>query len=96
MKIFKSAIAQQNILDSYDRLLKMWDVDIEETDIPTTYGTTHIITCGDKTNPPLILFHGVGDNSALMWLYNARELSQHFWVFAVDTIGGERNQCNSS
>jgi len=96
MKIFKSAIAQQNILDSYDRLLKMWDVDIEETDITTTYGTTHVITCGDKNNPPLILFHGVGDNSALMWVYNARELSQHFWVIATDTIGGPgKSQPNS-
>ena len=88
LKIYKNAKAEKNILTTYDMLLKMWNVDIFETDIPTTYGSTHVITCGDKSNPPLILFHGVGDNSALMWVYNARELSRCFWVIAIDTIGG--------
>ena len=88
MKVFKSTKAQKNVLDTYDKLLKMWNVNFEETDIPTTYGATHVITCGDKNSPPLILFHGVGDNSALMWVYNARELAKHFWVMAIDTIGG--------
>ena len=88
MKVYKSAKAQKNVINTYDKLLRMWNVDIEEADISTTYGTTHVITCGDKSKPPLLLFHGVGDNSALMWLYNAKELAQHFWVIAIDTIGG--------
>jgi len=88
MKVYKNAKARKNVLDSYDELLKMWNVRLEETDIPATYGTTHVITCGDKNNPPLVLFHGVGDNSALMWVYNARDLARYFWVIAVDTIGG--------
>jgi len=88
MKVFKSTKAQKNVLDTYDKLLKMWNVDFKETNIPTTYGATHVIMCGDKNNPPLVLFHGVGDNSALMWVYNARELAKHFWVMAIDTIGG--------
>jgi len=88
MKVFKGTKAQDNILGTYNKLLEMWNVNIEETDIHTTYGTTHVIMCGDRNNPPLILFHGVGDNSALMWFYNAQELAQHFWVIAIDTIGG--------
>ena len=66
----------------------MWNVDKKERDIPTSYGTTHVILCGNESNPPLVLFHGVGDNSALMWIFNAEALSRHFWVIAVDTIGG--------
>ena len=88
MKIYKSETAKKNVLDTYDKLLEMWDVDKEEKIISTTYGTTHVIICGDDNNPPLVLFHGVGDNSALMWLYNAKALAQKFRVIAVDTIGG--------
>lgn len=88
MRIYKSKNAGRQILDTYDKLLYMWNVDKEEKDIPVTYGTTHVITCGDKNNPPLLLFHGVGDNSALMWVYNAQALSRHFRIIAIDTIGG--------
>jgi pimeloyl-ACP methyl ester carboxylesterase len=46
------------------------------------------IIAGGKKSPPLVMFHGVGDNSALMWVYNARELSKHIRLMAVDTMGG--------
>jgi pimeloyl-ACP methyl ester carboxylesterase len=88
MKFYKSENARKNILDTYDKLLDLWNVDKEERDITTTYGTTHVITCGDENNPPLVLFHGVGDDSALMWLYNAKSLSRHFRLYVIDTIGG--------
>lgn len=88
MKVYRSANAQRQILATYDQLLAMWEVDRVERDISTTFGTTHVIQCGDTGNPPLVLFHGVGDDSALMWLYNAKALAQHFCIFAVDTIGG--------
>ena len=88
MKVYKNAKARDRVLDTYDKLLAMWNVAIEEQDIVTTYGSTHVIMCGDKNNPPLILFHGVGDNSALMWLYNTKVLARKFYVIAVDTIGG--------
>ncbi|MDD3243243.1 MAG: alpha/beta hydrolase [Eubacteriales bacterium] len=35
-----------------------------------------------------MLFHGVGDDAALMWVYNAAALGQHFRVYAPDTLGG--------
>lgn len=88
VKVFKKPSQQAELYQSYDRLLKLWNVDVDEIDINTSYGSTHVITCGNPENKPLILFHGVGDNSALMWIYNARALSEHFYVIAVDTIGG--------
>jgi pimeloyl-ACP methyl ester carboxylesterase len=88
MKIYRSKKAGKQIHDTYNELLNMWNVDKEEQDIAGTYGSTHIITCGDKGKSPLVLFHGVGDNSALMWLYNAQALSRHFHIIAIDTIGG--------
>ncbi len=85
---YKSIEGQRLILESYDKLLASWDVDKEEKDIPTTWGTTHVIIAGDPSSPPLMLLHGVGDDSALMWIYNAKELSLHFRLYAVDTMGG--------
>lgn len=47
-----------------------------------------MIEFGEKEKDPLILFHGVGDDTALMWIYNAKALGEHFHVYAIDTIGG--------
>ena len=88
MKVYKSEEGQKNILESYDKLLGQWGCDKTERDVTTTYGTTHVIECGDTNFPTLVLFHGVGDDSALMWIFNAAFLSKHFHIFAVDTIGG--------
>jgi pimeloyl-ACP methyl ester carboxylesterase len=88
MKIFKSEAGRQQVWESYDQLVKQWGVEVEETDLETSFGSTHIIRAGSRDLPPLLLFHGVGDNSALMWVYNARELAEHFHLIAVDTIGG--------
>ncbi|MDP4091189.1 MAG: alpha/beta hydrolase [Bacillota bacterium] len=93
MKVYKSEKAKEKILKTYDQLLDEWGTAVEETDISTTYGTTHVVQCGEKNNPPLVLFHGVGDDSALMWIFNAKELSGHFRIYAVDTIGGPGKSC---
>lgn len=88
IKVYRSSKAQSSIQNTYDKLIAKWDVRVDEIDIPTSYGNTHIIACGEETNPPLVLFHGVGDDSALMWVFNAKALSEQFRVYAVDTIGG--------
>ena len=88
VKVYRSKKAGEKILQTYDQLLTKWDCEIEERDIPTTYGTTHIIETGNKEGMPMVLFHGVGDDSALMWIFNARALGQNYHLFAIDTIGG--------
>lgn len=88
MKVYRSRKMQQEIIRTYNKLVKQWGIVVEEMDIATPYGMTHIIACGNKNNPPLLLFHGVGDDAALMWIYNAKYLSLYYRVYAVDTIGG--------
>ena len=88
VKVYRSKKAGEKILQTYEQLLTKWDCEIEERDIPTTYGTTHIIETGNKEGMPMVLFHGVGDDSALMWIFNARALGQNYHLFAIDTIGG--------
>ena len=88
MKVYRSRKSGQVIRETYDRLLSLWKCELRERDVETEYGTTHIIECGQEENPPLVLFHGVGDDSALMWIFNAPELSRYFHIFAIDTLGG--------
>jgi pimeloyl-ACP methyl ester carboxylesterase len=88
INIYKNDAGKEQVLHSYDRILEMWSTDFQEHDVETAYGMTHCITSGIKENPPLLLFHGVGDNSAVMWALNMQELSKHFYCIAVDTIGG--------
>lgn len=88
VKVFKSDAGKERVLRSYNELLGDWGTEVRELDIETPYGTTHCITAGEAGLPPLLLFHGVGDNSAVMWLLNMKELSRHFCCIAVDTLGG--------
>ena len=88
VKRFKSPEGKQMIYESYDKLLELWGVDKEELDIETLYGKTHIIVSGNMARPPLLLFHGSGDNSVMTWFPNVRELVKHYYVVAVDYFGG--------
>lgn len=88
MKLFKSAKAAALVLASYEVFMARWPVPYTEQDLQGKWGTTHVIECGKPENPPLVLFHGVGDNSAVMWELNIGALSENFHCFAVDTLGG--------
>lgn len=88
MKIYRTRKAKENILNTYDRLLEAWGTEVLPVKVPTRYGTTHINVFGREDAPPVVLFHGVGDDSALMWIYNAATLAPHFRLYAVDTLGG--------
>lgn len=88
MKIFKNEKKEKMFFESYNEILGKWKCDFEEVDIETSFGITHCILCGQPSNPPLLMFHGVGDNSAVMWVLNIDELSKHFYCIAVDTLGG--------
>ena len=88
MKVYRSEKQGQIIRQTYDELLKLWGCQILERDVQTTFGTTHVIEVGKDGAPALVLFHGVGDDSALMWIFNAAELGRHFKLYAIDTLGG--------
>jgi len=88
MKVYKTEKGKNDLYESYEKLIEQWDVELEENNIVTKFGTTHIIEAGKKNEPILLLFHGVGDNSAMMWIFNAKELAEKFRIIAIDAIGG--------
>ena len=86
ISVFKSPEGETKNITAYDVVLEHWPVTFEERDLPTRFGTAHIIVSGRAENRPLIILHGQ-DSCAISWIYNIAELSQTFRTYAVDTIG---------
>ncbi|MCR2823637.1 alpha/beta fold hydrolase [Lederbergia panacisoli] len=84
--VFNNEDKKQSYYESYDQSLKQWDVETESLYIDTSFGKTHVITCGPEGAPPLVLIHGMTVSST-MWFANAPDWSQQFRVFAIDVMG---------
>ncbi|HMF98764.1 MAG TPA: alpha/beta hydrolase [Vicinamibacterales bacterium] len=73
-------------LAAYDAAMKTWPVPFEEMTLSSKFGTTHVVVCGPKDAPPLVLLHGYMATSA-MWSLNVAEFSRRYRVYAVDVMG---------
>ena len=56
--VFKTPEGEVAFLAAYDAAMKLWPVRYEELEVPSRFGTTHIIASGPKDAPPLVLLHG--------------------------------------
>src|SRR5512141_2692619 len=84
--VYKSPEGYAEVAAAYDRVLAAWPVPYEEHMVRTSYGQTHVITCGAAEAPPLLLLHG-GINCALMWISCIADLAPHFSIYAPDIMG---------
>src|SRR5262245_36267790 len=83
---FKTLDGETRFFASYDAALKLWSVPYEEIDIPTRFGATHVVACGPKTAPPMVLLHGYMA-TLTMWSPNIPAFSKDHRVYAVDVMG---------
>ena len=83
---FKTPEGEAAYLAAYDAAMKSWPVLYEEFDVPSRFGTTHVIASGPTTAPPLVLLHGFMATST-MWSPNIAAFSRDHRVYAVDVIG---------
>ena len=86
LSAFRSDEGKARYLAAYDAALKEWPVPYEELDVPTRYGTTHVVASGPKDAPPLVLLPSLAA-SATLWRPNVAALGQQFRLYAVDPIG---------
>jgi pimeloyl-ACP methyl ester carboxylesterase len=84
--LYKTTAGEAKSMAAYDAVLAHWPVPYEELDIPTRFGTTHIIVSGPKRANSIVLLHGQ-DSSATSWIYNISDLNQNYRTYAMDTIG---------
>lgn len=84
--VFKSEAGKAEFLAAYNETLKLWKVPLEEFEVPTRFGMTHVVACGAQDAPPLFLLHAVS-TTATEWFANVRDLSRAHRVYALDIIG---------
>jgi len=85
--MFKSETARQRMLAIYDQVLSRWPAGHETRMITTRFGATHVIVCGNRSNPPLVLLHGSGSNSTICWTGYVSNYCTRRCVYAVDIPG---------
>ncbi|MCE5168384.1 alpha/beta fold hydrolase [Paenibacillus profundus] len=84
--IFRSDSMRAHFTAAYDQALSEWPVSYESCFVTTDFGTTHMIKCGNKSNPPLLLIHGMTATS-LMWSANIAEWSKDYYVHCIEIPG---------
>ena len=84
--IYRSDESRQELMELYDICMSDWPVNTQEYDIETEYGKVHVLECGKKGNPPLVMFHAAS-MGAHSWAENLEPLISHFHIFSFDNPG---------
>ena len=84
--VYRSAAHEAAFLTLYDAAMGLWPVAYSELDVPTRFGSTHVIVSGPEDAPPLVLLHWERYNSTI-WSPIIGELSQGHRTYAIDVIG---------
>lgn len=71
---------------AYAAMVDRWPVPVEELDLVTQHGTTHVLACGPPDAPPVVLLPG-GGATATAWFAAAGRLSAAHRLYAVDVLG---------
>ena len=83
---FKTPKGEAQFLAAYDDQMKLWPVPYDQVDVWSRFGTTHVVICGPKTAPPLVLLHGYMA-TLTMWAPNIAAFSKEHRVYAIDVMG---------
>lgn len=83
---FRSAEAREAYVRLYDEAVASAPVPVEQSDVPTSYGTTHVLTAGDPAKPPLVALHGKALSST-NWLPLLPTLTATHHVRMLDAPG---------
>ncbi len=84
--VFTSVEGAGAVERRYREFLARWPVPSEQFHVPTREGDTFVVASGPRGAPPVVLLHGSASNSA-MWLGDVATWSEHFRVYAVDSVG---------
>ena len=71
---------------AYEASMRLWPVPYEDMSIRSRFGSTHLVICGPKDAPPLVLLHCFF-TSLTNWAYNIADLSRNHRVYALDMMG---------
>ena len=82
---FGAIAARLRFLAAYDAALERWPTSPRHRDVPTTFGTTHVLQSGPAAGTPIVLLHAIAVSSPA-WYPDIAALSASHPVYAIDTI----------
>ena len=83
---FKTDEARAEYCRLYDEAIALSPVPVEESDVETSFGTTHVLTAGDPSKPPLVALHAKSFSST-MWVPLLPTLTASHHVRMLDAVG---------
>ena len=83
---FRSAENRAAYCRLYDEALAASTVSVEECDVETSYGLTHVLKAGSRAKPPLVALHAKSFSST-MWLPLLPVLADTHYVHLIDAVG---------
>jgi pimeloyl-ACP methyl ester carboxylesterase len=83
---FKTNAARAEYCRLYDEAIALSPVPVEESDVETSFGRTHVLTAGDPSKPPLVALHGFMVSST-MWLPLLAALTAKHHFRMLDVVG---------
>jgi pimeloyl-ACP methyl ester carboxylesterase len=84
---FRTPKGETAYLTAYSAAMKLWPGPYGEMDIPSRFGTTHVVVSGPEEAPALVLLHGYMATSA-MWSPNIADFSNDYRLYAIDVMEG--------
>lgn len=94
--IYTSPENQEKLMSIYDEMVSDWPENTEDIFMDTEYGKVHVLACGTKENPPLLLFHAAS-MGAHSWAENLEPLINRYRIYSVDNIGeGNKSQLSNA
>lgn len=94
--IYTSEKNKNNLMAIYNDCCFDWPKNTEDIYIETNYGKVHVLACGQKENPPLLLFHAAS-MGAHSWAENLEPLIENYRIYSVDNIGeGNKSQLKNA
>ena len=87
---FKTPESERAYTVFIQEAMEAWPVPYDEIEVASRFGTTHVVACGPKEAPPLVLLHGFF-TTLFLWTPNIADLSKSYRVYAID-IMGNRNR----
>jgi pimeloyl-ACP methyl ester carboxylesterase len=82
---FRSDPARLRFFAAYDTALEKWPAPPCHHDVPTAFGTTHVLQSGPAAGTPIVLLHAIAVSSPA-WYPDVAALSASHPVYAIDTI----------
>lgn len=86
LALYKTEQGFHEIMAWYEGLVEQIEVPFDSQFVDTRFGRTHMLVAGDEHAAPLILVQAAA-GSAPLWRKQLAAFSDHYRVYALDTVG---------